>query len=81
MPGYGVHLNSMIGEGELVRDVLDPGSADGLDDVAARRPGRRPTARRRRGRRRWAVASARALVQTLWVLRGTAPQEAVDAAA
>ena len=25
MPGYGVHLNSMLGEGELIREVLQPG--------------------------------------------------------
>ena len=24
--GFGVHLNSMIGEGELVRELVDPGS-------------------------------------------------------
>ena len=32
VPGYGVHLNSMMGEGELVRGLVHPGS-DGLDDV------------------------------------------------
>jgi gamma-glutamyltranspeptidase/glutathione hydrolase len=25
VPGYGVHLNSMLGEGELIREVLEPG--------------------------------------------------------
>ena len=25
VPGYGVHLNSMLGEGELIRAALDPG--------------------------------------------------------
>ena len=29
VPGYGVHLNSMLGEGELVRAALDPGARMG----------------------------------------------------
>ncbi|HYP45822.1 MAG TPA: gamma-glutamyltransferase [Propionibacteriaceae bacterium] len=29
VPGYGVHLNSMLGEGELVREALEPGSRMG----------------------------------------------------
>ena len=45
----GIHLNSMMGEGELVRGDRDARAADGLDDVAAHR-------RRRRRRRSWSRA-------------------------
>ena len=34
VPDFGVHLNSMLGEGELVRERRRPRDADGLDDVA-----------------------------------------------
>ena len=79
VPGFGVHLNSMLGEGELVRAVLEPGVRMGsmmsplvaLDDA---------------GRLRAAAGAAGgsrirpALVQTLLaMLRGAAPQAAVDA--
>ncbi len=57
--GYGVHLNSMIGEGELVRELVAARAADGLDDVPAGRAGRaRPAGRDRRGGRA-AAGSAR----------------------
>ena len=79
VPGYGVHLNSMLGEGELVRTDLDPGTRMGsmmspmvvLDE----------------NQRLAAIAGAAggsrirpALVQTLLrILRGSTPQEAIDA--
>ncbi len=79
VPGYGVHLNSMLGEGELIREVLEPGVRMGsmmsplvaLDDsdrlvLAAGAAGGsriRP-----------------ALVQSvLRMLTGATPQEAIDA--
>jgi gamma-glutamyltranspeptidase/glutathione hydrolase len=79
IPGYGVHLNSMLGEGELIREELDPGVRMGsmmsplvaLDDqdrlvVAAGAAGGsriRP-----------------ALVQSvLRMLTGSTPQHAIDA--
>jgi gamma-glutamyltranspeptidase/glutathione hydrolase len=79
VPGYGVHLNSMMGEGELVRGFVHPGVRMGsmmspliaLDDHG----------------RLAAIAGAAggsrirpALVQVvLRMLRGAAPQEAIDA--
>ncbi len=79
VPGYGVHLNSMIGEGELVRGLLDPTMRMGsmmspmiaLDDHGALA----------------ALAGAAggsrirpALVQSmLRILRGATPQGAIDA--
>ncbi|MVA76846.1 gamma-glutamyltranspeptidase [Auraticoccus sp. F435] len=78
VPGYGVHLNSMLGEGELVRGEPVPGQRVNsmmspmvvLDDA---------------GRLRLVAGAAGgsrirpALVQTvLRMLRGTPPQEAID---
>jgi gamma-glutamyltranspeptidase/glutathione hydrolase len=79
VPGFGVHLNSMLGEGELVRETLPPGQRMGsmmsplvaLDDDG----------------RLAAIAGAAggsrirpALVQVLLrMLRGTPAQEAIDA--
>jgi gamma-glutamyltranspeptidase/glutathione hydrolase len=79
VPGFGVHLNSMLGEGELVRETLPPGQRMGsmmsplvaLDDDG----------------RLAAIAGAAggsrirpALVQVvLRMLRGTPAQEAIDA--
>jgi gamma-glutamyltranspeptidase/glutathione hydrolase len=79
VPGFGVHLNSMLGEGELVRESLPPGQRMGsmmsplvaLDDDG----------------RLAAIAGAAggsrirpALVQVmLRMLRGTPPQEAIEA--
>ena len=79
VPGFGVHLNSMLGEGELVRESLPPGQRMGsmmsplvaLDDDG----------------RLAAIAGAAggsrirpALVQVvLRMLRGAPPQEAIEA--
>jgi len=79
VPGYGVHLNSMLGEGELVRASMDPGARMGsmmspmvvLDEH----------------HRLAAIAGAAggsrirpALVQTLLrILRGSTPQDAINA--
>ncbi|WP_090596466.1 gamma-glutamyltransferase [Auraticoccus monumenti] len=78
VPGYGVHLNSMLGEGELIRGEAVPGRRMTsmmsplvvLDDE---------------GRLRVAAGAAGgsrirpALVQTVVrMLRGTAPQQAID---
>jgi gamma-glutamyltranspeptidase/glutathione hydrolase len=79
VPGYGVHLNSMLGEGELIRGLVHPGVRMGsmmspliaLDDhgqlaaIAGAAGGSRIRP---------------ALVQVvLRMLRGAAPQEAIDA--
>jgi gamma-glutamyltranspeptidase/glutathione hydrolase len=79
VPGYGVHLNSMLGEGELVRGLVPPGTRMGsmmspliaLDDhgqlaaIAGAAGGSRIRP---------------ALVQcVLRMLRGAAPQDAIDA--
>jgi gamma-glutamyltranspeptidase / glutathione hydrolase len=79
VPGYGVHLNSMLGEGELVRGLVHPGVRMGsmmspliaLDDhgqlaaIAGAAGGSRIRP---------------ALVQVvLRMLRGAGPQEAIDA--
>jgi gamma-glutamyltranspeptidase / glutathione hydrolase len=78
VPGFGVHLNSMLGEGELVRERLEPGVRMGsmmsplvaLDDhglalIAGAAGGSRIRP---------------ALVQCmLRMLRGMPPQEAIDA--
>ena len=73
VPGYGVHLNSMLGEGELVRAVLDPGVRMGsmMSPLVALDAERRLVAAA------GAAGGSRirpALVQTLLrVLRGTPP--------
>jgi gamma-glutamyltranspeptidase/glutathione hydrolase len=79
VPGYGVHLNSMLGEGELLRGMVPPGTRMGsmmspliaLDDhgqlaaIAGAAGGSRIRP---------------ALVQcVLRMLRGAAPQDAIDA--
>jgi gamma-glutamyltranspeptidase / glutathione hydrolase len=78
VPGFGVHLNSMMGEGELVREQLQPGvrmgsmmsPLVGLDDeglavIAGAAGGSRIRP---------------ALVQCLLrMLRGESPQQAIDA--
>jgi gamma-glutamyltranspeptidase/glutathione hydrolase len=79
VPGYGVHLNSMLGEGELIRGALDPGLRMGSMMS--------PLVALDRERRLVAVAGAAggsrirpALVQVLLqLLRGVAPQDAIDA--
>jgi len=79
VPGYGVHLNSMLGEGELVRGALQPGIRMGsmmsplvvLDDH-----GRLVLAAGAAGGSRIRPA----LVQSvLRMLRGATPQAAIDA--
>jgi len=79
VPGYGVHLNSMLGEGELVRGHLAPGSRMGsmMSPLIVRDAADEPIL----------VAGAAggsrirpALVQTvLRVLAGQEPQDAIDA--
>ncbi len=78
VPGFGVHLNSMLGEGELIRDALQPGVRMGSMMS--------PLAMLDADRKLLAVAGAAggsrirpALVQVLiQVLRGVAPQDAID---
>lgn len=79
VPGYGVHLNSMLGEGELIRESLDPGLRMGsmMSPLVALDAQHRLVA----------VAGAAggsrirpALLQVLIrMLRGASPQEAIDA--
>ena len=79
VPGFGVHLNSMLGEGELIRESLDPGLRMGsmMSPLVALDADRRLVA----------VAGAAggsrirpALLQVLTrMLRGAAPQDAIDA--
>ena len=79
VPGYGVHLNSMLGEGELIRETLDPGSRMGsmMSPLVALDSQHHAVA----------VAGAAggsrirpALLQVLIrMLRGASPQEAIDA--
>ena len=78
VPGFGIHLNSMMGEGELVREQLQPGvrmgsmmsplvglDDDGLAVIAGAAGGSRIRP---------------ALVQCLLrMLRGESPQQAIDA--
>jgi gamma-glutamyltranspeptidase / glutathione hydrolase len=78
VPGYGVHLNSMLGEGELIRGVATPGSRLGsmMSPLVAVDADSRPVV----------VAGAAggsrirpALVQSvLRMLGGEAPQSAID---
>lgn len=79
VPGYGVHLNSMLGEGELIRAELDPGVRMGSmmsPLVALDADGALVAAAGAAGGSRIRPA----LVQTLLrVLRGTPPQQAIDA--
>ncbi len=78
VPGFGVHLNSMLGEGELIRGRLQPGVRMGSMMS--------PLAVLDADRRLVGVAGAAggsrirsALVQVLvQVLRGVPPQEAID---
>ena len=78
VPGFGVHLNSMLGEGELIRGVPRPGTRLGsmMSPLVAVDADRRPVV----------VAGAAggsrirpALVQcVLRMLNGEAPQSAID---
>ncbi len=77
--GYGVHLNSMIGEGELIRGFSEPGVRMGsmMSPLVAL------DAERRLAAIAGAAGGSRirpALVQSLLrMLRGETPQEAIDA--
>jgi gamma-glutamyltranspeptidase/glutathione hydrolase len=79
VPGFGVHLNSMLGEGELVREGVAPGSRMGsmMSPMLAVDPSGRPVVAA------GAAGGSRirsALVQCmLRMLEHTAPQEAIDA--
>lgn len=78
VPGYGVHLNSMLGEGELIRGELVPGQrVSSMMSPLVVLDGA--------GRLRLAAGAAGgsrirpALVQTaLRMLRGMSPQQAID---
>ena len=69
VPGFGVHLNSMLGEGELIRDGVGPGMRMGsmMSPMLAIDPSGRPVGGGRRGRaaagsvRRWCSAMLRML--------------------
>ena len=78
VPGYGVHLNSMLGEGELIRGTLEPGVRMGsmMSPLAVLDAGRRLVAvAGGAGGSRIRPALVQVLVQ---VLRGVAPQQAID---
>jgi gamma-glutamyltranspeptidase/glutathione hydrolase len=79
VPGYGVHLNSMLGEGELIREVLEPGVRMGSmmsPLVALDRDDRLVLAAGAAGGSRIRPA----LVQSvLRMLTGSTPQDAIDA--
>ena len=77
--GYGVHLNSMIGEGELVRELIEPGQRMGSmmsPLVALDEAGQLAAIAGAAGGSRIRPA----LVQcVLRILRGEDPQHAIDA--
>lgn len=79
VPGFGVHLNSMLGEGELIREGVEPGMRMGsmMSPMIAVDPSGRPVAAA------GAAGGSRirpALVQTmLRMLDHTPPQVAIDA--
>ena len=79
LPGLDLHLNSMLGEADLLRGRLEPGErmqSMMAPTLALRR--RRARARDRRGRRH-AAAHARSSSVAAGILdEGLAPQEAVD---
>ncbi len=79
VPGYGVHLNSMLGEGELVRDSLQPGDRMGsmMSPLVGRDPdGALLVAAGAAGGSRIRPALVQALLR---VLAGHAPQAAIEA--
>ncbi|CAA9311344.1 MAG: Gamma-glutamyltranspeptidase @ Glutathione hydrolase [uncultured Friedmanniella sp.] len=79
VPGYGVHLNSMLGEGELIRNALDPGARMGsmMSPLVALDSDARPVAAAgAAGGSRIRPALLQVLVR---MLRGAAPQDAIDA--
>jgi gamma-glutamyltranspeptidase/glutathione hydrolase len=79
VPGFGVHLNSMLGEGELIREGVAPGMRMGsmMSPMLAVDPGGSPVVAA------GAAGGSRirpALVQTmLRMLEHAAPQAAIDA--
>ncbi len=79
VPGFGVHLNSMLGEGELIRHDLEPGVRMGsmMSPLVALDADRHPVAvAGAAGGSRIRPALLQVLVQ---MLRGASPQEAIDA--
>ena len=79
MPGFGVHLNSMLGEGELIRESLDPGVRMGSmmsPLVALDAEGAPVAVAGAAGGSRIRPALLQVLVR---MLRGASPQEAIDA--
>lgn len=79
VPGYGVHLNSMMGEGELVRGVLDPGVRMGSmmsPLVALDQAGQLAAIAGAAGGSRIRPALVQSVIR---ILRGQAPQDAIDA--
>jgi gamma-glutamyltranspeptidase/glutathione hydrolase len=78
VPGYGVHLNSMLGEGELIRESLDPGLRMGsmMSPLVALDPeGHLVAVAGAAGGSRIRPALLQVLIR---VLRGAAPQDAID---
>jgi len=78
VPGYGVHLNSMLGEGELIRESLDPGLRMGsmMSPLVALDPeGHLAAVAGAAGGSRIRPALLQVLIR---VLRGAAPQDAID---
>ena len=79
LPGLDLHLNSMLGETDLIREPLRPGRADGEHDGAdARLRRRRARARARRGRRDAPPHGARRRARRGPARRRSTPQAAID---
>jgi gamma-glutamyltranspeptidase/glutathione hydrolase len=79
VPGFGVHLNSMLGEGELIRETLDPGLRMGSmmsPLVALDADGRLVAVAGAAGGSRIRPALLQVLIR---MLRGASPQDAIDA--
>ena len=79
VPGYGVHLNSMLGEGELVRAVLAPGERMGsmMSPLVGRDPdGALLVAAGAAGGSRIRPSLVQSLLR---MLAGQAPQAAIEA--
>ncbi|HEY5821135.1 MAG TPA: gamma-glutamyltransferase [Propionibacteriaceae bacterium] len=79
VPGFGVHLNSMMGEGELVREVLDPGVRMGSmmsPLVALDAAGELAAIAGAAGGSRIRPSLVQSVIR---ILRGEAPQDAIDA--
>ena len=79
VPGFGVHLNSMLGEGELVRESLDPGARMGSmmsPLVALNEHHHLAAVAGAAGGSRIRPALLQVLIR---MLRGAAPQDAIDA--